>query len=168
MEEYLQVGVISSPHGVRGEVKVYPTTDEPERFRRLKSVLVETKTGLSSRRILGVKLIGQMVVLKLEGIEDRNAAEGYRSAPLLIPRKDALPLKEGEYYLCDLIGLEVYQENGEFLGTLEEVLRTGANDVYLVRTKNEKEVLIPNIKDCIIEVALKKHTMTVHLLEGML
>lgn len=95
-------------------------------------------------------------------------AETFRSAPLLIPRSKAVKLAPGEYFLCDLMGLEVSTEDGTYLGTLTEIIRTGANDVYVVKQKNEKEVLIPNIKECIIEVSLEKHTMTVHLLEGLL
>ena len=109
-----------------------------------------------------------MVILKFKGIDQINDAEPYKGCPLVIDRKDAVKLKPGEYFLCDLVGLEVYEDTGEYLGKLTEIIRTGANDVYAVKTENEKEVLIPNIKDCIIEVSLEKNTMTVHLLEGLL
>ena len=95
-------------------------------------------------------------------------AERYRNVSLMIPRSKAVKLAPGEYFLCDLVGLEVSTDEGEYLGILTEIIRTGANDVYVVKQKNAKEVLIPNIKECIIEVSLEKHTMTVHLLEGLL
>lgn len=168
MEQYLQVGIISSPHGVRGEVKVYPTTDDVSRFKKLGSVIAETKGGSVTMNIRGVKFFKNMVILKLEGIDDMDTAEKYRNCPLMVARRDAVKLEPGEYFLCDLIGLQVFCDDGNFLGTLTEIIRTGANDVYAVKTKNGKEVLIPNIKDCIIEVSLENNTMTVHLLEGLL
>lgn len=168
MEQFLQVGVIASTHGIRGEVKVYPTTDDVNRFKKLKSVYAETKAGRVPLEIQQVKFFKNMVIVKFRGIDDINDVEKYKGCPLLIDRADAVELKPGEYFLCDLIGLEVYEDTGAYLGILTEIIRTGANDVYVVKTKNEKEVLIPNIKDCIIEVSLDKNRMTVHLLEGLL
>lgn len=168
MEDFLQVGIISSPHGVRGEVKVYPTTDDVNRFKSLKQVKACRKDKSELLHIRQVKFFKNMVILKFDEIHSMDEAEAYRNVPLMIGRDQAVKLAPGEYFLCDLIGMEVSTDEGEYLGTLTEVIRTGANDVYVVRTKNEKEVLIPNIKDCIIEVELEKNTMTVHLLEGLL
>ncbi|EET61698.1 16S rRNA processing protein RimM [Marvinbryantia formatexigens DSM 14469] len=168
MEQYLQVGVVSSTHGIRGEVKVYPTTDDAARFKKLKEVFAETKHGNVPLAIEQVKFFKNMVILKFKGIDNINDVEKYRGCPLLVTRENAVKLAPGEYFLCDLIGLSVSTDTGEELGTLTEVIRTGANDVYVVKTKNEKEVLIPNTKECIIEVSLEKNTMTVHLLEGLL
>lgn len=168
MEEFLQVGIVSSTHGIRGEVKVYPTTDDINRFKKLKQVIAEGKKQNETLHVEQVKFFKNMVILKFREINSMDEAEKYRNVPLLVPRDQAIRLKPGEYFLCDLIGLEVSADTGEYLGTLSEVIRTGANDVYVVRSKNEKEVLIPNIKECIIEVSLEKNTMTVHLLEGLL
>lgn len=168
MEKFLQVGVVSSTHGVRGEVKVYPTTDDVNRFKKLKRVFAEKKSGNTELEITQVKFFKNMVILKFRGVDSIDDAEAYRGCPLLVTREHAVKLAPGEYFLCDLIGLNVFTDDGEELGSLTEIIRTGANDVYVVKTKNEKEVLIPNIKDCIIEVALDKRTMTVHLLEGLL
>ncbi len=168
MEDFLQVGVISSTHGLRGEVKVYPTTDDVERFKKLKSVYVESRAGRVPLSIQNVKFFKNMVILKFQEIDHIEDVEKYKGCPLLIQRKDAVPLEDGEYFLCDLIGLEVYEDTGAFLGELTEIIRTGANDVYVIKMENEKEVLIPNTKDCIIEVSLEKNRMTVHLLEGLL
>lgn len=168
MEEYLQVGVISSTHGIRGECKVYPTTDDAGRFKKLKEVLIETKDGNVAQKVGQVRFFKNMVILKFRGIDTIEEMQKYKGCPLLVARKDAVKLAPGEYFLCDLIGLEVYEENGNPLGVVKEIIRTGANDVYAVEMKNKKEVLIPNIKDCIIEVSLDKNRMTVHLLEGLL
>ena len=168
MEQFLQVGVVSSTHGVRGEVTVYPTTDDAARFKKLKEVFAETKHGNVPLTIEQVKFFKNMVILKFRGIDNINDVEKYKGCPLLVTRKNAVKLAPGEYFLCDLVGLAVFTDTGEELGTLTEIIRTGANDVYVVKTKNEKEVLIPNIKECIIEVSLEKNTMTVHLLEGLL
>ncbi len=168
MEQFLQVGVVASTHGIRGEVKVYPTTDDVNRFKKLKTVYAQTKGGQVPLEIQQVKFFKNMVILKFRGIDDINDVETYKGCSLLIDRRDAVELKPGEYFLCDLIGLEVYEDSGDYLGELTEIIRTGANDVYAVKTKNAKEVLIPNIKDCIIEVSLDKNRMTVHLLEGLL
>ena len=155
MEQFLQVGVISSTHGVRGEVKVFPTTDDVNRFKKLKEVFAETRQGKIPLKIVQVKFFKNMVILK------------YKGCPLLVTRDRAVKLAPGEYFRCDLIGLSVFEENGEKLGTLTEILETGANDVYVVKTEDEKEVLIPNIKECIMKISLEENVMTVHLLEGM-
>ena len=168
MEDFLQVGIISSPHGVKGEVKVYPTTDDVTRFKKLKEVTAKCKREDKSLHIEQVKFFKNMVILKTKEICSMEEAERYRNVSLMIPRSKAVKLAPGEYFLCDLVGLEVSTDEGKYLGILTEIIRTGANDVYVVKQKNAKEVLIPNIKECIIEVSLEKHTMTVHLLEGLL
>lgn len=168
MEQFLQVGVITSTHGVRGEVKVYPTTDDVNRFKKLKHVILEGKRENLDLEIEQVKFFKNMVILKFKGYDNINEIEKYKGCPLLVTRENAVKLKPGEYFICDLIGLDVWQETGEFLGKLTEVIQTGANDVYVVQMENEKEVLIPNIKDCIINISLEENKMIVHLLEGLL
>lgn len=168
MEQFLQVGVIASTHGVRGEVKVYPTTDDVNRFKKLKHVILEGKRENFELEIQQVKFFKNMVILKFKGFDNINDIEPYKGCSLLVSRENAVKLKPGEYFICDLIGLDVWKENGEFLGKLTEVIQTGANDVYVVQMENEKEVLIPNIKDCIISISLEENKMIVHLLEGLL
>ncbi|MDO4523382.1 MAG: ribosome maturation factor RimM [Eubacteriales bacterium] len=168
MEKYLQVGVITSTHGVHGEVKVFPTTDDPRRFKKLKEVLAEGKRGNVPLEIEQVKFFKNMVIVKFKGIDTPEQAMLYKSWPLLVTRENAVKLKPGEYFICDLIGLEVTEDTGRYLGKLTEVLQTGANDVYVVRMEDGKELLIPNIKDCIIEISLDENSMKVHLLEGLL
>lgn len=168
MEEYLQVGIITSTHGIRGEVKVFPTTDDVRRFKKLKEVLLEGKRERQILHIEQVKFFKNMVILKFKGIDHINDVEGFKGCPLLVTRENAVKLKPGEYFICDLIGLDVWEDTGAHLGSLTEVIQTGANDVYVVTMENQKEVLIPNIKDCIIEISLEENRMTVHLLEGLL
>lgn len=169
MEEIFKVGVITAPHGVRGEVKVFPTTDEPKRFGRLKTVLVEQGCEKLPYAVQSVKFFKNMVILKLEGISSMDEAQKYRQCSLYVPRKDAIPLKKGEYYVADLIGMEVYAEDWENLfGRLTDVMRTGANDVYVIDTETQGEVLLPAIKDCVLAVCPEEGKMLVHILPGLI
>lgn len=164
----LRVGVITTTHGVRGEVKVFPTTDAAERFKKLKTVYLDLGRELLPVTIEGVKFFKQMVILKLKEINDMDTAATYRNKDILIDRKDAMPLAENEFYICDLIGLKVITEEGEELGTLSEVLQTGANDVFEVTLPNKETVLIPYIDDCVKEISLAEEKVTVHILPGLL
>lgn len=166
MEQYLQVGVISSTHGIRGEVKVFPTTDDPARFKVLKKVILDTGKEQIPLEIQGVKFFKQFVILKFKGIDNINDIEMYKGKSLLVSREDAAPLGEDEYYIADLIGMKVFTEDGEF-GVLKDVIETGANEVYVVDSKEHGEVLIPAIHDCILNVNVEEQTMKVHLLDGL-
>lgn len=169
MENILQVGIISSTHGIRGEVKVFPTTDDVNRFKKLKEVLLDTGKETLPLTIEGVKFFKQFVILKFKGIDNINDIEGYRGKSLYVTRENAVKLKKDEYFIADLIGLFVENEDGSFQGTLKDVLETGANDVYIVTDQNTgKEVLIPAIKDCILQVDVEQGFMKVHLLDGLL
>ena len=168
MEDTLRVGVISSTHGVRGEVKVYPTTDDVNRFKKLKTVILDTGREQMTLSIESVKFFKNMVILKFKEFNNINDIEKYKGKDLLIRRDQAVKLAPNENFITDLIGLKVVTDEGKEFGTLTDVLQTGANDVYVVKMENEKEVLIPNIKECIIKVSLEENSMTVHLLEGLL
>lgn len=168
MEQYLKVGVITTTHGIRGEVKVFPTTDEPERFRDIKRLFLQTKNERMELEVAGVKFFKQMVILKFKEFDSINDVEKYKGCELYVSRDQAVPLEENEYYIADLIGMEVRLEDGNLLGTLKDVLETGANDVYCVETKNYGEVLIPAIKQCIIKVEVEEGRMTVRLLPGLI
>jgi 16S rRNA processing protein RimM len=167
MDNYLRVGVITTTHGVRGEVKVFPTTDDPNRFKDLKKVLLDTGKELLPLEIEGVKFFKQLVILKFKGIDNINDIEKYRSKDLLISREDAVALEEGEYFIYDLIDSTVITEDGNELGVLAEVLTTAANDVYVVKTPVGKEILIPSIKECILDVDIENKKIIVHLLDGL-
>lgn len=168
MEEMLRVGVITSTHGIKGEVKVFPTTDNPEQFKKWKKVTVDAGRDKAELEIGGVKYFKQYVILKFKGIDDINDVLKYVKKELLVSRKELAPCGENENFICDLIGLTVVTDEGEELGILEDVLQTAANDVYQVKMKNEKELLIPAIRQCILNVDLETQKMTVHLLDGLL
>ena len=168
MEQYFQVGEISSTHGIRGEVKVYPTTDDPARFRRLKEVLLDTGGGWLTLELEQVRFFKQMVIVKFKGYDSINDVEKYRSKGLYVPREQAVPLEEGEYYIADLLGMKVLTEDGGHFGTLRDVMQTGANDVYVIDSLHSGEVLLPAIADCILEVSVEQGWMKIRLLEGLL
>ncbi len=167
MEKQLQVGVISSTHGIRGEVKVFPTTNDAARFKQLKKVFLDTGREQRLLEIESVKFFKQFAILKFKGIDDINDVEPYRGCALLVERKDAVSLEEDEYFVADMLGMEVFTEDGNHFGTLKDVLRTGANDVYLIDTPEHGDVLIPAIKECIIEVDIAASRMKVHLMKGL-
>lgn len=168
MENYLRVGVITTTHGIHGEVKVFPTTDDMNRFKDLKEVILDTGKDYIPLEIENVKFFKNMVILKFKGINDINDIEKYRNKDLLVTRENAVKLEENEYFIYDLIDSEVFLEDGNKLGILTEILTTGANDVYVVKTAEGKEILIPSIKDCILNVDIENKKITVHLLDGLL
>lgn len=167
MVELLRVGVISSTHGIKGEVKVYPTTDDPNRFKKLKKVILDTGREHLDLEITGVKFFKNQVILKFKGIDNINDIEKYKGKDLLVRREDAVELGEHENYVADLIDLKVVTDEGQVLGYLTEVLETKANDVYVVETEDGKELLLPAIRDCILDVDLDEEIMTVHVLPGL-
>ena len=168
MEDMFRVGVISSTHGVRGEVKVFPTTDDPQRFRRLKEVTLDTGRERLSLKIQNVKFFKNMVILKFEGYDNINDIECYKGKELWIHRSQAGNLKKDEYFIADLVGMTVTEEDGHVLGTLSDVIQTGANDVYVVKMESGKELLLPAIRQCILKVDVESGQMRVHLLPGLM
>ena len=168
MEQRLQVGVITATHGLKGEVKVFPTTDDPNRFRRLKEVILDTGKEERVLKIEGVKFFKQMVILKFQGLDDINDVERLRRGRLYVTRENAVRLKRNEYFIADLIGMRVENEDGSELGVLQDVISTGANDVYDVRLADGRQLLIPAIRECILEVNVEEGWMRVHLLDGLL
>ena len=167
MEQMLRVGVITSTHGVRGEVKVFPTTDDAKRFKTLKKVIRDGREPLELS-IEQVKFFKNMVILKFKGYDNINDVETWRQRDLLITRDQAVELKEDEYFITDLIGLTVVNEEEAVLGRVKDVLETGANDVYVVELTGGKELLLPAIKDCILNVDLEGGRMKVHVLDGLM
>jgi len=167
MEDYFRIGVIASTHGVRGEVKVYPTTEDPGRFKKLKSVFLLHEDRYREISVSSVRFFKNMVILKLDGINDMDQARLYLKDELYVDRAHAIPLEEGEYYVADLLGLSVVEEDGTELGTLKEVLPTGANDVYVVSKEGRKDLLIPVIKECVLDISPEEGRITVHLLPGL-
>ncbi|MBQ4560030.1 MAG: 16S rRNA processing protein RimM [Tyzzerella sp.] len=167
MEKLLQVGVISSTHGVRGEVKVFPTTDDVKRFKKLKKVILDTGRDHMPLEIESVKFFKQFAILKFKGIDNINDIEKYKGKSLLVDRENAVKLRKDEYFIADMIGLTVFTDEGEEFGKLKDVLETGANDVYIIDSLEHGEVLLPAIKQCILDVDIETSKMVIHLMEGL-
>jgi 16S rRNA processing protein RimM len=148
-------------------VKVFPTTDDAARFKKLKNVILDDGRQKIDMEIASVKFFKNMVIVKFKGIDNINDVEKYRKARLLVTRENAVPLEENEYYIADLIGLSAVSDEGEALGIVTDVLQTGANDVYVITTPDKKEILVPAIRDCILQVDLEKQEMRIHLLPGL-
>ncbi len=169
LTQEFRVGVIAKPHGVHGEVNVFPTTDDPGRFRELKEVILESpRDGRKTLKIEGVKFVQKFVVLKFQGVDTVEAVERWRSCPLLVTRENAIPLDEGEYYVADVIGLSVKDiDNGDELGRITDVIETGANDVYEMKMMNGKTVMIPAIRDCVKRISIEEGIMEIRVMKGL-
>ncbi len=167
MEDLLQVGVITTTHGVRGEVKVFPTTDDPARYKDLEKVIMDTGKEKREMKITSVRFFKNLVIVKFEGINDMTEAEKYKKATLWIKREDAVELEENEYFIADLIGLRAVSDEGEELGNIADVLQTGANDVYVIRKEGTSDLLVPAIHECVKDVNLEAGMITLHLLPGL-
>ena len=168
MDNLLRVGVISSTHGIKGEVKVFPTTDDINRFKKLKKVILDTGREHLDLEVVSVRFFRNMAIVKFKGIDNINDIEKYKGKDLLVTREDAVPLEENEYFVYDIIGSLVVTEEGDELGKLTEVLATGANDVYVVKTKEGKEILLPSIKECILDVNVEEKIIKVHVMDGLI
>ena len=168
MEELFRVGVISNTHGIRGEVKVYPTTDNVRRFDDLKEVILDTGKEQLILHVTSVKYFKNMVILKFKEFDNINDIIPYKGMDLLVTRENAIPLEEGEYYIADIIGSKVITDEDKILGTLTDVLQTGANDVYVVKTKDGKEVLLPSIEECILDRDIENKIVKVQIMKGLL
>ena len=168
MEDRFQVGVITTTHGVRGEVKVFPTTDDSKRFRKLKEVILDTGKEEKVLEVEGVKFFKNLVILKFRDSDNINDIEKYKGCSLYVTRANAVRLKSDEYFVADLIGMYVFLEDGQPFGTLKDVMETGANDVYVIEMSDGREVLVPAIKDCIRKVEPEAGRMEIHLLPGLL
>ncbi len=170
MTDRFQVGVIASTHGLKGEVNVFPTTEDPDRFKKLKKVTLTTKRGENIELdVESARFFKKFVIVKFKQFNDINEVEKFRSCELTIDRKDALKLAPGEYYCADLIGLNVEDENGNVLGKISDIIQTGANDVYeMTREGAEEKVYIPAIKDCVKQIDIDNKKIIIHVMDGLL
>lgn len=167
MTDFLSVGWINNTHGVKGEVKILPLTDDASRFYDLKWAFLDRNGTLEKVDIESVKLLKQFVILKLKGIDSMDAAEGLKGMYLKVDREHAVKLPEDSFFVSDLIGCRVFNENTDLLGELTEVLETGSNDVYVVKDGKGREVLIPALKRVVREVSVTEKKMVVCLPEGL-
>lgn len=170
MEDMLRIGVVTTTHGLRGEVKVFPTTDDVNRYKKTDEVILVTKNGNLTLHVESARFFKNIVIVKFEEFNDINEVEGFRKCDIMVTRENALPLSEGEYYLCDVIGckvLDVDKDEAE-IGEVIDVIETGANHVFTVRTVNGTEVLFPVIPDCIKEVNTDEKIVRAHVMKGLM
>ncbi len=168
MENYFTIGNIVNTQGIKGEMRIMPTVDDIMRFKLLKKVYVERKGAVKEYAVEGVRFHKQFVLLKLKGIDDMTAAEALKGSIVKITEDMAIPCEEDEYYIKDLYDMKVVTEDKKELGIITDILFTGANDVYVVTPDQGKDILIPAIKECILNVDVENKVMTVRLLEGLI
>jgi len=168
MEERFQVGVITQTHGIHGEVKVYPTTDDNKRFKKCKELILDTGKGDITLKVMGVKFFKQFVILKFEGYDSIESVEKFRQKSLFVTRENAVKLSKDEYFIADLIDCEVFDEEGNKIGNIKDVMQTGANDVYIIENSEGRELLFPAIKECVKKVDVEAGKVIVHVMDGLL
>ena len=166
MSDYFVIGKIVNTQGIKGEVRALPTTDDINRFKKLKEVYISRRNNMELYEIESVRFHKQFVLLKFKGIDTMNDAELLKNTDLKISKDLAIPCEEDEYYISDLYGMKVVTDEGEDIGVIDDIIFTGANDVYVVK-KEDSQILIPAIKQCILNVNVAEKTMKVHLLEGL-
>lgn len=168
MKDMLRIGVITTTHGLRGEVKVFPTTDDVKRFKKTDEVILVTKQGNLTLHVESAKFFKNIVILKFKEFQNINEVEGFRKCDIMVTRENALPLAEGKFYFCDVIGAEVVEEDGSPIGTVKDVIETGANNVFAIETNDGKEVLFPVIPQCIKKVDTEAGIVIAHIMKGLL
>ena len=167
MEKYLEIGQIVNTFGIKGQVKIVPFTDDITRFDELKEIYVEKKNELKLFQIEQVNYKKNMVILKLKGIETVEEAEKLRNCYLKIDRKDAKKLPKDTYFIVDLLGLDVYTDEGKLIGKVDDIYNAGSSDIYVVKDELGKQILLPAIKDVLKEVDLENQKIIVHLIKGL-
>lgn len=167
MEKYLEIGQIVNTFGIKGQVKIVPFTDDITRYDKLKEIYVEKKNELKLFQIEQVNYKKNMVILKLKGIETVEEAEKLRNCYLKIDRKDAKKLSKDTYFIVDLLGLDVYTDEGKLLGKVDDIYNAGSSDIYVIKDELGKQILLPAIKDVLKEVDLENQKIIVHLIKGL-
>lgn len=167
MQEYLEIGQIVNTTGLKGFVRVMPFTDDITRFEKLKSLYLVKGQELLEKEVQEVRYYKNMVVLKLKGIDTVEEAQKLKGLYLKIQRKDAVKLPKNSYFIVDILGLDVYSTKGEHLGKVEDIFPTGSNDVYVVRSSEGKQILIPAIKSVIKNIDLENKKIEVDLIQGL-
>lgn len=167
MTKYLEIGQIVNTFGIKGMVKVKPFTDNIERFSNLEKIYIKNKSGQTEYKIQEVKYHKNMVLIKFEGIENPEQADLLRNSYLIVDRETEEPLEAGRYYIVDMIGLDVFTDDNEYLGKLEDIYNTGSNDIYVVKNELGKQVLLPAIEDVIKSIDMDNKKVIVHLIPGL-
>lgn len=167
-QEYFEIGQIVNTFGIKGVVKVNYFTDDPLEFEKLKTILVEKNKKLLEFEIEEAKLHKNQVLLKLKGINDINEAEKYKGCYIKLPREKAKKLPENTYFIADLIGIEVFTDNGELLGKVDDIYNSGSADIYVIKNELGKQILLPGIKEVIKEIDVDNEKIIVHLIDGLI
>lgn len=167
MQEFFEIGQIVNTHGVKGHVKVKPFTDDATQFETLGKILVVKNKDTIEMEIEEVKYHKDMVLLKLKGVDDMTAAEHYKGCYIKIHRSQARELEEGRYFIADIIGSDVYTDDDKYLGKVDDIYNTGSNDIYVVKDELGKQILLPGIKDVVLNIDIENQKVTVHLLKGL-
>jgi len=168
LEKYLRVGKIINTHGIKGELKILPLTDDPKRFDYLKKVFIDKGEIFESLSVSYVKYFKNLVLVKFEEINDLNAAEKYKEQYILVDRENAVKLPEGRFFISDIVGCEVVEDNGNKLGVVTDVLSTGSNDVYVVKNDKGGEILVPALKSVVKDILIEEKRITVSLPKGLI
>ena len=168
MTEYFEIGQIVNTFGIKGMVKIKPFTDDINKFDKFKKIYIKKENTKKEYQIEEVKYHKQMVLMKLKGINTPEEADLLRGSYLIINREDEEPLEEGEYYIIDLLGSEVYTDENVLLVKLEDIYNTGSNDIYVVKDELGKQVLLPAISDVIKNIDIKNKKITVHIVSGLM
>lgn len=168
MEEYFEIGQIVNTSGLKGVIKIKPFTDDITKFSDLKTIYISIKKELKEFEIEQVRFSKNMVFLKLKGIDTIEQAENYRNLYLKIKRNKDEKLEKDSYYVVDILGCKVITDEEKELGNIVDIFPTGSNDVYVVKDKLGKQILLPAIKEVIKEVNIKNKIVIVHLLEGLI
>ncbi len=167
-QEFFEIGQIVNTFGIKGWVKVNPFTDDPERFQELNNVLVVKNKELINMQIEEVKFHKNVILVKFKGIEDINMAEKYKGCYIKIKREDARKLPKDTYFIADLIGMKVYDDEGNLLGTLEDIYNNKIHDIYVVKNDLGKQILLPSTKEVIKEIDIERDRIIVHLIDGLI
>jgi len=168
---YLVLGKIERPHGIRGELRVRVITDYPERILDMETVYIGDDPMQPEAEIYNIETVRfhqNHLLIKFAEIYDRDDADAMRNLLLLIDVEDAVPLEDDEVYLYQLIGMVVQLQDGTKLGKIKDVIETGANDVYVLKRKKQKDLLIPAHSETVLEINLEAGLVTVELPEGLL
>ena len=168
MEDLYQVGAITQTHGIKGEVKVFPMTDDISRFKNMKDLILDTGKEQIKLDVVSARAQKNLVILKFKGYDDINQVEKYKGCGLFVTKDNRVKCDKDEYFIADLIDVIVVDEEERQLGKITDVITTGANDVYVVKDDNGKEILFPAIKECILNVDLINNVMKVHVMDGLL
>ena len=167
MKDYFELGQVANTFGIKGIIKIKPFTDDIEQFEEFKYIYMKSRNNISQYTIEEVKYHKNMILLKLKGIDTLEQAQLLKNSLVIMERNSLKPLSEGQYYIVDLIGLDVYTDENVFIGKLEDIYNTGSNDIYVVKDELGKQTLLPGTKDVIKLISLENKKITVHLIPGL-